>query len=135
VELGIRVIVVGFNVNIDSGQLEAIASHGGTEFTSYLNASDEASLNAALDTIADSIDSCFFTIDWPEASAHPDLVNFYFDGVVVPMDEDCSSGFGWRWTDEEHVQVEFCETSCELLEGGLVDELRATFGCDTVVGS
>ncbi|MCK9460521.1 MAG: VWA domain-containing protein [Proteobacteria bacterium] len=134
VGMGVRITVVGFNVNIDSGQLEAIAANGGTEFTSYLNASDESSLNAALGAIADSVDSCLFTIAWPAASAEPGLVNFYFDGLPVPMDEDCSTGFGWRWAGEAHTQIEFCEGSCELLKDGAIGELRATFGCETIGG-
>jgi hypothetical protein len=132
VSAGIKVIVVGFNVNMSSEQLDAIAAHGGTEFTTYLNATDAPSLNAALDTIATSIDSCVFSIDAPEASASPGLVNFYFDGEVAPMDEDCSSDSGWRWADEDHTQVEFCPDSCEQLKNGTVGELSAKFGCPTV---
>jgi hypothetical protein len=132
VALGINVIVVGFNVNMSSEQLNAIAANGGTEFTTYLNATDAPSLNAALNTIATSIDSCLFTIVAPEASADPGLVNFYLDDVLLPMDADCASDSGWRWSNEAHTQVEFCPGSCALLQGGEVGELSATFGCPTV---
>jgi len=130
---GIKVIVVGFNVVWDAEQLNAIAANGGTAFTTYLDADDEPSLDAALAAIAVSIDSCFFFIDSAAASAHPELVNCYFDGALLYMDEDCSSGSGWRWADEEHTQIEFCPDSCALLGAGEVDEITATYGCDTVV--
>jgi hypothetical protein len=133
VELGVKVIVVGFNVVVDSEQLNAIAANGGTEFTTYLNASDEASLNEALTTIGTSIVSCIFNIDAPDASANPDLVNFYFDEDLVYMDDDCSSGSGWRWANEEHTQVEFCPDSCDLIANGDVGEIKATFGCQTII--
>jgi hypothetical protein len=58
-------------------------------------------------------------------------VNFYFDGEVVPMDDDCSSGYGWHWANEEHTQVEFCPEACDMISNGGVDVVTATFGCDT----
>jgi hypothetical protein len=133
VGLGIKVIVVGFNVVMSSEQLNAIAANGGTEFTTYLDAGDGASLDAALDTIATSIDGCVFTIGSSAASAEPELVNFYFDGEVLPMDADCSSGAGWRWASSENTQVELCPDSCAALASGAVDELTGTFGCETIV--
>jgi hypothetical protein len=133
VEMGVKVIVVGFNVVWVAETLNAIAANGGTEFTTYLNASDEAELNEALATIGATIVSCVYTIEEPDASANPELVNFYFDGELIPMDDDCSSGTGWRWANEEHTQVEFCPDSCALIADGDVDMITATFGCDTVI--
>jgi hypothetical protein len=133
VGLGMKVIVVGFNVNMSSEQLNAIAANGGTEFTTYLVASDGPSLNAALDAIATSIDGCILTIGSPAASAEPGLVNFYLDGELLPMDADCSSGAGWRWTNEAHTQVELCPDTCAALASGEVQEITGTFGCETVL--
>jgi hypothetical protein len=133
VELDIKVIVVGFNVVYVAETLNAIAANGGTTFTTYLNASDEPTLTAALATIGTSIIDCVFTIDEPDASANPDLVNFYFDGELLYMDEDCSSGSGWRWVNDEHTQVEFCADSCQEIKDDLVDTITATFGCETII--
>jgi len=133
VAMGIKVIVVGFAFETDPAQLDAIAANGGTEFTTYINAGDEPALNAAFTTIGSSIINCVFNIDEPDASANPDLVNFYFDEELIPMDDDCSSGAGWHWLDETHTQVEFCPETCELLASGDVEEIRATFGCDTII--
>jgi hypothetical protein len=133
VAMGIKVIVVGFAFDSDPAQLDAIASNGGTEFTTYIDAADEPALNAAFTAIGTSIINCVFDIDAPDASANPDLVNFYFDEDLIPMDADCSSGSGWHWLDVEHTQVEFCPDTCELLASGEVAEIRATFGCDTII--
>ena len=107
--------------------------HGGTEFTDYLIAEDEASLEAALNSIANTVYSCVFDIDEPDASANPDLVNFYFEGEIVYYVDDCSQGDGWTWHNDEHTKVEFCGAACDMLKDGLVDVITATFGCDTIV--
>jgi hypothetical protein len=60
-------------------------------------------------------------------------VNFYFDGVLIPMDADCSSGSGWRWANDDHTQVEFCPDSCQQIKDAEVEMITATFGCDTVI--
>jgi hypothetical protein len=133
VDAGMGVFVIGFGDGVDEGQLNAIASHGGTSFTSFFDANDEASLQDALETIAASVVSCVYNIDEPDASADPDNVNFYFDGEVVPYDEDCEEGIGWTWVDEEHTQVEFCEEACLQLQNDEVETISAKFGCPTVV--
>ena len=130
---GTKVIVIGFLAPWDTAQLQAIAQNGGTEFTDYLIASDEASLEDALNSIATFVYSCVFDVDEPDASANPDKVNFYFDGEVLYYVEDCDAGDGWTWANEEHTQVEFCGEACDLLMNGEVDSITATFGCDTVV--
>jgi hypothetical protein len=133
VDLGIKVIVVGFNVNMDAAMLTAIAENGGTDFTDFLLATNETELIDAFNTIGSTVVTCIFTIAEPDELADPDEVNFYFDGVIVPYDEDCSSGTGWRWVDDEHTQVEFCPDSCQQLKDLEVEEVYATFGCDTVI--
>jgi hypothetical protein len=134
VAYGIKTIVVGFNVVWVAETLNAIAANGGTPFTTYINANDETSLVEALDEIATYIDSCVLTVGEPDASANPDLVNFYFDDELLPMDADCSSGSGWRWVSEDHTKVELCPESCSAFGTGEVEEITATFGCDTVIG-
>ena len=133
VEMGIKVIVIGFNAVWDSEQLNAIAANGGTAFTTYLIAENEPELVEALNTIGSAIIDCTWTIEDPVATADPDLVNFYFDDVLIPMDEDCSSGSGWRWANDEHTQVEFCPDSCDQIKNNEVDMITAKFGCDTVI--
>jgi hypothetical protein len=129
----IMTFVIGFGSGVDEGQLNAIAANGGTDFTDYLYAEDQASLEDALDAIAAAVVSCVYNIDEPEASADPDNVNFFFDDEIVYYDEDCAVGEGWTWVDEDHTQVEFCDEACQQLQDGLVTEISAVFGCPTEI--
>jgi hypothetical protein len=132
VDSGTYVIVIGFLAPWDAEQLTAIAQNGGTEFTDYLVANDEDSLEDALSSIAHTVSSCVFNLEEPDETADPDLVNFYFDGEIVVHVEDCSSGDGWTWHDEEHTQVEFCGAACDDIKDGHVNVITATYGCATV---
>ena len=129
---GIKTIVIGYSENADETALNAVAANGGTSFTTYIPAIDQIAMEAALDTIAGSIISCVFEINDVDATADPENVNFYFDGVLVPWDENCEDGSGWDWTDTTHTAVEFCPDICAELKAGNVDEVTAIFGCPTV---
>jgi hypothetical protein len=134
---GIRSVAVGFGDTSGSmaDELNAIAENGGTVFTEFFAVTEPGALQAALDEISSEIVSCVYDIEEPDATADPTEVNFYFDGVVVHYDEDCTPG-GWRWTAEsraEHPQIEFCGASCEELSGGEVEHIEARFGCTTEV--
>jgi len=128
---GIKTVVVGYSENADETALNAIAANGGTSFTTYVPALDELALEAALDTIAGSLVSCVFEIDEPSVSADPDNINFYFDGDLVPYDEDCLVGTGWTWTDDTHTAVRFCPQACEDLQED-VEGVTAMWGCPTI---
>jgi hypothetical protein len=132
VAAGIRVFTIGFGTGVSAQELNAIAKNGGTGFNTYFNAEDQAGLQDIFDTIAQSVVSCVYDIDSPSAQSDPDKVNFYFDDVVVPYDEDCAQGVGWTWTDDTHTAVEFCDQACEQLQGGGVSDISAKFGCATV---
>jgi len=131
----LRSIAIGFGSTSGelAAELNAIASNGGTSYSEFLLAEDGVALEAALTEIANTVTTCRFVIDDVEPSADPDLVNFYVDGVIVPMDEDCTetSGAGWHWVDDEHTTVEFCGDYCTNIKGGLVESISATFGCTT----
>jgi len=129
---GIKTIAIGYSESADAAAMDAIAANGGSEFTSYLSANDEEALIDAFETIGGSIVSCIFEIEEPDASADPDNVNFYFDDVVIPYDEDCAAGTGWTWVDEAHTTVQFCDAACAQLQGGGVESVSAMFGCPTV---
>jgi len=132
---GFKTFVIGFGVGADPDQLNAIASNGGlpAPFNQFIYASDQASLEGALTEIANEVITCVYNVGSPDASADPNDVNFYFDGNIVYYDEDCSVGEGWHWVDDEHTQVEFCEAACELLQGGTVSNIKATWGCPTEI--
>jgi hypothetical protein len=130
---GIRSFAIGFGDTSGdmARELDAIAANGGTEFTTFFPVTEDGALQAAFDTIASSLVSCFYEIDEPDATADPNQVNFYFDGEVVGYDVTCANG--WRWTDDSHQEVEFCGTACtRLMEGG-VTTIEARFGCATIL--
>jgi von Willebrand factor type A domain len=130
---GIKTVVIGFGTGVDPDQLDAIASEGGTPWSTYFTASDQLSLENAFDQIAASVISCTYDIDEPSAEANPDEVNFYFDDVVVAYDDGCTTGEGWTWVDAGHTQVEFCPQACNDLKAGNIAEISARFGCPTVI--
>ena len=130
---GIRSIAVGFGGLFREipDQLNAIAANGDTEFDSFFSVYRDGAFYAALDTIISSIGSCLYNIDDPDAVAHPDAVNFFFDGEIVGNDASCRDG--WRWVDSSHNQVEFCGASCACLREGEVMDVEGRFGCPTVI--
>jgi hypothetical protein len=133
-ETGIKIVVIGFGVGADADQLNAIAANGGMDppYDEFIFADDTTSLEAALTEIANAVVTCVYNIGSPDASADPEDVNFYFDDEIVYYDEDCAVGTGWTWVNEEHTQVEFCPEACEQLQGGLVENIKATWGCPTI---
>jgi hypothetical protein len=132
----IMTVAIGFGEDVDADQLNAIAANGGTPFTEYMVAADrDELLEAFVDIVALTI-SCRFEID-PQQIGDDEmdrnLVNFYFDGETLPMDDDCRQGEGWTWVNAERTIVEFCEQACDDLKYGEVIEITGRFGCDTKV--
>jgi len=133
----IRSFAIGFGSTSGemAAELNAIASNGGTDHTTFLHAEDGDALAAALESIASTIITCTYVLDDVSPAADPDNVNFYLDGVVVPMDEGCTedSGSGWHWLDDEHTSVEFCGDRCTAIKEGEVGSISATWGCPTII--
>jgi hypothetical protein len=136
VEQGISIYVVGVGGLLGGPFLDvmtAIAAAGGTE--DFYAAETPADLAAALDEIAAAAVECEFTVDWDSlgegVSTDPNLVNVFAEGEVMPYDEDCSSGFGWRWIDDDTIAL--CDDLCEQYKNGDITEITASFGCVTVV--
>jgi hypothetical protein len=132
---GIITYVVGVGEVIDvwDDVMNNIAYHGGTE--EYYPAEDPDTLIATLQEIAAQTTECTFDVDWSSlaegTSTDPLLVNVYADGEVIPYSPDCSDPGGWRWLDED--TIELCSGSCHDYRWGIISELGATFGCDTVI--
>jgi hypothetical protein len=133
----IKSFAIGFGSTSGTlaSELNAIASNGGTTFTTFLHAEDGPGLAAALESIASSVITCDYVLDAVEPTADPEVVNFYVDGTVVPMDASCTetSGNGWHWLDDAHTTVEFCGDYCTQIRGGTVGTITATFGCPTIL--
>ena len=133
---GIRTFAVGFGTTtgVMADQLNAIASNGGTDFDTFLDAEDEEGLTEALDSIASSATSCRIRFDSPGMISDPGMVNIYFDGVAVPHDPDCEdgSGDGWNWSGDDYRRVELCGDYCDSIMADEVESITSDYGCPTV---
>ncbi len=121
---------VGF-VGANVTELQNVATAGGTSQPYF--ADNPTELEQALQMIAGNIVSCSYSLLGLDPSADTNQVNFYFDGVVVPFNDGCTTAVGWTWTDASHTRVMFCDQSCDQLTSHQVGEVNATFGCQTVV--
>lgn len=110
--------------------LDAMAIAGGrpqmNAATSYYAAADEASLQAALNTIAVSVISC--VIPLTEAPEEPDAVTVYVDGQEIPHDDGQSNG--WDYTDDSNTAIEIFGPACTTLQDGATHDVTATFDCE-----
>jgi len=133
---GIRSFAIGYH-DITSemeAQLNAIASNGGTSYTSYIPATDGPALEAALTEIMGTVITCVYVLEDPGPIADHTNVNFYDGPDIIYMDPDCTetSGDGWHWL-VEYTTVEFCGPTCEAIKSGEISSLRATWGCPTEI--
>ena len=132
-EAGVKTFVIGFGGGVDFDQLNAIAKAGGTPFTEFLYADDQANLEEAFSEIAASIVQCDFEVPTQDGDdVDSDNVNFYLNGEAVPYDKDCAQGLGWTWTRDDLTEVRMCEAICDQLQKGGA-ELTATWGCPTII--
>jgi hypothetical protein len=122
---GVPTFVIGFGSGIDPVQMDLFANAGGVPNTgpAYYDASDQASLDAALDIIASATISCSFTLD--ETPPDPEEIYVFFDNL--PVDEDGTNG----WTyDEATNTITFNGPACDDLQSGSVTDVDVVFGCD-----
>jgi hypothetical protein len=128
---GVKTIVIGFGEGADPEQLDAIAAVGGTRFKEHFNAADGEELAKALQTIAQTVVvSCEFNLgDIDRSELNLDLVNVSFDGALIPRDDDCAKGTGWKWMDKQKTAIQFCEKACKKLESESVDEVKLQIAC------
>ena len=116
--------------------LSTVASLGGTG-DDYPAQTDEGpdQLVTALQEIAATTTECTFDVDWDSldasASKDPAMVNLYVDGEIIPFSEDCSNSSGWHWLDED--TIELCSQLCYNYRWGVVSEVYASFGCETIL--
>ena len=133
---GVKTFVISFGGGAEYKKLNAITQSGCTELTRYLDAADGDALLAAFDTILDVAVPCEFEIAEPEVATDPNKVNFYFDETIQPNigeSGDCDSQNGWQWLDSSHTKMKFCGQACKDIKSGTVSEVKAKFGCKTVI--
>jgi hypothetical protein len=126
---GVPTFVLGFGDEVDPQSLNAFATAGGVPAmgaNAYYDASDQASLDAALAAIANATLSCSFALDMPPANSAEIFV--YFDNVQkVPNDP--TGVEGWSY-DPANNTITFHGMACEALKSGTVSDVDVVFGCD-----
>lgn len=119
--------VIGFGAGVDPAQMNKFAVAGGVPSSGanqYYDASDQASLDAALSTIAKSTLSCTYSLD--SVPPNPNEIFVFFDNVnKVPRDQMN----GWEY-DVAKNQIVFFGVACASLKNGIVKDLDIVFGCD-----
>jgi hypothetical protein len=135
----IKSFAIGFGDTVDAAQLNAIAANGGTDFTTYFIATDQATLEDALSQIIDTMVSCVYKITHPNSDdVNLEMINFYFDEVkpenVIPQDPNCAKGEGWTWRDPPtNTIVEFCEKACKKIQDENIQVIIIQYGCNPVI--
>ncbi len=129
-EHGIPTYVIGMpGAEPYAAVLDRLARAGGTARsgkTAYYAVSDQGELKEALYSIGTGVAiRCSIELDAPPEDL--DRVNVYFDGNVVPRDDED----GWSWDGPRRIEVH--GAACDELSSGAVIDARAVFGCDSVV--
>lgn len=128
----IRTIAVGFGSGASEPQLNAIASHGGTSFTDFLQADDGDALHGALETIVEQVaNGCrYYLGDLDHKGVDDSSVSVFFDGNIIPGDDSaCAGGIGWMWTDDTHTGINLCELTCIDFKAGMLANMEIRMDC------
>lgn len=126
---GVPTFVLGFGSGIDPAQMNTFAELGGVPAgpdTKYYDAQDQASLDAALKTIADKTLGCTFSLEEPPPNSNSIFV-FFDNKDKVPRDTKQESGWDY---DAAQQQVTFYGEYCDKLKSGEVTDVDIVFGCD-----
>jgi hypothetical protein len=125
---GVPTFVIGFAVGVDSAQMNAFATAGGVPAsgaTKFYDAADQASLDAALKTIAAKTLSCSYALE--TAPPSPDEIYVFLNDQKVSKDPSHMSGWDY---DAATNQVIFYGQSCDDLKNGVVSDIDIVLGCD-----
>ncbi|HVK69601.1 MAG TPA: VWA domain-containing protein, partial [Polyangium sp.] len=125
---GIPTFVIGFGAGIDPAQMNKFASAGGVPAAGanqYYDASDQASLELALATIAKKTLSCAYTLD--TVPPNPSEIYVFFDNTTEVSRDDTKTD-GWTY-DAGKNQVVFYGPACDSLKNGVVMDLDIVLGC------
>ncbi len=123
---GIPTFVIGFGSGIDPVQMDVFANLGGVPNSgpAYYDAADQASLEAALDSIATAAISCTFNLD--STPPDPSQIFVFFDGMAIAADPSMMNG--WVY-DPATNTITFYGPACDDLKTGAVMDVQVIFGC------
>jgi hypothetical protein len=126
---GVRTYVLGMGrwLGSDRDVMNNMAVHGGTDH--FYAAEDPGRILATFEEIMGTIVvSCVFDLH-PDDTVDPTQVNLYVGDVLIP--QDASRGDGWDYVDGD--TVEFFGPACDTILSGDVGNVRAAYGCPTIV--
>jgi len=124
----IPTFVIGFGNGVDPAQMNKFAQAGGVPavgVNQFYDASDQASLDMALTTIAKKTLSCAYTLETVPPNA--DEIYVFFDNTTEIARDDTKTD-GWDY-DLGKNQVVFYGTACDNLKNGVVMDLDIVLGC------
>lgn len=131
---GIKSYVLGLGSAQSLGNvLTSMAQHGCT--SKPYAAGDPTSVKQAFAAITSGVATCAFEVDCTKIQ-DVNLVNFYFDGKVVPRTPSHQSGWDWTTTCTPNLgkgTVEFFGADCDAIKGDTVKVISAKFGCATMI--
>jgi len=126
---GVPTFVIGFGDGVDPAQLNIFAEAGGVPTNDPVNkfylAEDQASLEAAMQTIASKTLSCVMNLDEPPPDANKIFV-FFDNTTEVPQDPTHKEGWDY---DAAANQVTFYGTACSDLKDGKISDVDVVFNC------
>jgi len=121
---GVSTFVIGFGASADPVSLTQFANAGGVPNSgpAYYDATDQASLDAALLKIANETLSCDFKLN--SAPPNAEKIYVFFNKMVEAGDPTN----GWTY-DATTNTITFHGMSCDQLKSGSVTDLQVIFGC------
>ena len=104
--------------------------NGGNDPEKFFNATNQDELLLALEGILGEVTDC--TIDLTEPPSEPPaesqipFVEFTYEGMMVPLVDDCANEDGWAWI-ELGLTLEFCGSYCDDFKNG--GSFDGKYGC------
>ncbi len=125
---GIPTFVIGFGAAADPVSLTQFADAGGVISMGahhYYDASDQASLAMALDTIANATIGCDYKLT--DVPPDPTKVYVFFDNVSVAG----GAPDGWTY-DPTTNTITFLGAACSQIKSGSVMDVHVVYGCNMI---
>jgi hypothetical protein len=135
----VRFGVQGSDFAEQDAQLRSIAANGGTATgdpndpnnVPYLDAPDQAALEAALASISEGLASCRLRVGNFNGNVDLDKTNLYVNGEAVPY--DASAMEGWAWSNDQRTELELHGSWCTHFKTSRVTSIVIELGCATLV--
>ncbi len=124
----------------NEAQLRAIVTNGGTDLSAgdpskppYVDAKNDAELNAALANISDTLATCSFGVEGLSEDADKANVNLYLNGQGIPYDHEHAGVEGWDWTDAQQEAIQLFGEACKSFKNNRRTSVIVELGCAPIV--